>query len=233
MQSHSEQLNELAAALVKAQAAFPNIDMDGTGQVGQNRNYKYATLAHIIKTVTPVLTANGLSVVQTCEPAASGALRVTTTLLHSSGQFLEGTLEMPAGTTAQQAGSAMTYARRYSLAAILGVAADEDDDGAQASRPRTAPRARTEPPAEPAPSPTPPSGPHIEHRYATPNACNEVSRRWFFAKVKEEHGITPDHAKTLLGIKSFTEDMGDHTFEQILYFIGVAKQKSAVAGSRN
>ncbi len=234
MQSHSEGLNELAAALVVAQAAFPNIDMDGTGQVGQNRNYKYATLAHIIKTVTPVLTANGIAVVQTCEPASPGALRVTTTLLHKSGQFLEGTLEMPGGSTPQQAGSAMTYARRYSLAAILGVAADEDDDGAQASQPRRQQpaRARTEP--EPAQQRAIQDGPAVPHKYATPKDCSDVARRWFMANIKDEHGVTPEQAKVLLGIKSFTDDMGDHTFEQILYFIGVAKSKAAqLAGTRN
>jgi len=221
MQSHSEQLNDLAAALVKAQAQFPNIDMDGKGQVGQNRDYKYATLAHIIKTVTPVLTANGLSVVQTCEPTAPGALRVTTTLLHASGQFLEGTLEMPAGSTAQQAGSAMTYARRYSLAAILGVAADEDDDGAQASqgRARTAPRARTEPPAPAAP----PAGTQGGYGGMKPANATDIGRRWFFAKLKEECGVDAKEAYAILGIKSLSEEMPDSSFDQIIGFVKMAQ----------
>lgn len=229
MLAHSENLADLAAALVKAQAAFPNIDMDGTGQVGQNRNYRYATLAHIIKTVTPVLTANGLSVTQTCEPASGGMLRVTTTLLHASGQYLEGTLEMPAGSTAQQAGSAMTYARRYSLAGILGVAADEDDDGAEASKPRTAPRAHTAPPAPEPPPATPPT----RYEAMTPATATEMARRWFFAKVKEDTGLDSKQAYALLEIKSLTEEMPDHTFEQILGFIKMAQARQAKAAMAN
>ncbi len=234
MISHSENMADLATALVKAQAAFPNIDMDGTGQVGQNRNYKYATLAHIIKTVTPILTANGLSVVQTCEPSAPGSLRVTTTLLHASGQYLEGTLEMPAGSTPQQAGSALTYARRYSLAAILGVAADEDDDGAEASKPRQ----QRERPAAPR---TAPPAPATEQRAPvgvqaasggygdmTPTDCTTMGRNWFFAKLRDL-GYEHDSAAALLGITSFGADMGDQKFSAILGWVEAAKLKAQKA----
>lgn len=224
MTNHSEHLGDLAAALAKAQAAFPPVDLDGTGQVGQNRNYKYATLAHIIKTLTPTLNANGLSVIQTCEPSGAATLRVTTTLLHDSGQYLAGTAEVPLpNNTPQGYGSAMTYARRYQLSAILGIAADDDDDGKEASREKSPPRARTEPPAARAAA----SGPSVAHAKATPTTASEVARRWFFAKVKEEHGVTPDEAKVLLEIRSFTEDMPDATFEQILTWIGRAKLDAA------
>ena len=137
---HSEQLNELAAALSKAQAKIEDAKKDR-----ENPHFRspYSTLGSIWDACKPALTENGLSVVQTCEPTETGVLlNLTTTLLHSSGQFISGTMTIPlAKHDPQGYGSALTYGRRYGLAAIVGVCPD-DDDGNGASH-STPPVART------------------------------------------------------------------------------------------
>jgi len=137
MTDHSEQLNELAAALAKAQAQLHAVDADAVGQVerdGSVQSYRYATLTKVWNTARKPLSKNGLSVLQTCEPGNRGELRLTTTLLHESGQWVSGTEVVPVSApTAQGFGSALTYARRYGLAAMVGLCVEEDDDGAAAT----------------------------------------------------------------------------------------------------
>lgn len=136
MTGRSSELDKLAGALIKAQGEFPALVVDESGQVG-SRKYKYATLAHAIEVARPVCVQNGLAVIQTCEPDDTDTLRLTTTLLHASGQWVAGTARFPMeNNTPQGMGSAMTYARRYQYLAILGIAPSEDDDGAEASKPR-------------------------------------------------------------------------------------------------
>ena len=144
MTGHSEQLNELAAALTKAQAELSTAEADGVGHVGtatNGRSYRYATLASVWDTIRKPLTSHGLALTQTCEPSNRGELRLTTTLLHESGQWISGTEMVPMPVqTPQGYGSALTYARRYGLAAIVGVSVDDDDDAAAASQVAAAPR---------------------------------------------------------------------------------------------
>lgn len=121
----SESIHELAAALAKAQAAMKNATLN---RVNPHFKSKYADLAGIRDAVMPVLAAHGLSVVQ-----AIGAGAVQTRLLHSSGQWIESECPIPPVQDMQKLGSAITYARRYSLSAIACIAADEDDDGNEAA----------------------------------------------------------------------------------------------------
>lgn len=116
----SEHVNEIAAALAKAQGAMKNAALN---KVNPHFKSKYADLAGIRDTVTPALTAQGIAVVQVLVEGA-----VVTRLLHSSGQWIESACPIPTGQTMQAMGSAITYARRYSLSAICNIAADEDDD---------------------------------------------------------------------------------------------------------
>lgn len=127
---HSEALDKLAPALVAAQASFPAIKKTKKAVYG-----KYADLASIMDAIRKPLADNGLSVTQdAC--GTTGMVGVTTRIMHTSGQWLESEpLMLPAGNDAQKAGAALTYARRYSLTAALGIAADEDDDGKSASAP--------------------------------------------------------------------------------------------------
>jgi len=98
-------------------------------------NSKYTTLDALIDTAKPLLQKNGLSFTQSC--AGDGMnITVTTLLMHSSGEWIESeplTLKADKA-TAQGAGSAITYARRYCLSAFLGLASDEDDDGNNAEQ---------------------------------------------------------------------------------------------------
>ena len=131
----SEQLNELAVALSKAQAEMPAVPMNAVNKFLGNR---YADLTTMIQTATPILAKNGLSISQ--QPISlDGQVGVTTTLMHSSGQWIEDTISLPLGdqkglTLAQVTGSIITYLRRYSYGAIIGLATDEDIDGNASSK---------------------------------------------------------------------------------------------------
>jgi hypothetical protein len=126
----SEQINELAAALALAQAEIEKADKDRTNPAFRS---SYATLGSVWDAAKEALTRHGLSVAQLPVPSEKGTLALTTMLLHKSGQFLAGTITMPlAKEDPQGYGSALTYGRRYGLAAMVGVC-PEDDDGNAAS----------------------------------------------------------------------------------------------------
>lgn len=119
-------LNKLAPALAKAQSELSNATLN---KINPHFKSKYADLAGIRDTVTPVLTKHGLSIVQYTDVTNIGFCLVTM-LLHESGQYIEGRYPLPELLEKPQAmGSAVTYARRYTLSAMCGIAAEEDDDG--------------------------------------------------------------------------------------------------------
>jgi hypothetical protein len=122
---HSESLGALATALADAQSEIEN-----AAKNAKNPHFKstYADLAELINTTRPVLTRHGLSVVQ-CPRYADGVVHLETMLLHKSGEWIKGEAGAPvAKMDAQGVGSATTYLRRYSLAAVCNIA-QEDDDG--------------------------------------------------------------------------------------------------------
>ena len=119
----------LSASLVAAAKELTNPTKARTAAMGQY-SYTYADLASVLEHVRPVLAAHDLVVTQDTR-IEDGRLCVYTTLVHTSGETLAfGPLSGPMGQTWQQVGSAITYARRYSLLAALGIAADDDDDDA-------------------------------------------------------------------------------------------------------
>lgn len=129
----SESVQKLAAALAKAQGEVENPHKTAENSHFRNR---YADLAEVINTVRPVFAKHGLSVVQ-MPGWDDGRVTVETTLLHESGEWITGTASTPiAKADPQGVGSACTYLRRYSLAAVCMVA-QEDDDGNGASRPQS------------------------------------------------------------------------------------------------
>lgn len=130
----SESIATLAAALTKAQAEIKNAPKSGTNPHFKN---KYVPLDEMIPVCKEALNANGISFIQGAEQSESGdVLHLSTMLLHTSGEWIESTLTMkPVKADPQGIGSCITYARRYSLAAICGVASEEDDDGNAASQP--------------------------------------------------------------------------------------------------
>lgn len=123
----SESIKELATALAKAQGAIKGAVKDSANPFFKS---KYADLASVVEAIRSAFAANGLSYVQSVEPSDKDEVRVETTILHSSGEWIGcGVLALPVSKVdAQGYGSALTYARRYSLSAATGVA-PEDDDG--------------------------------------------------------------------------------------------------------
>lgn len=134
----SDQINELATALGKAQEAFPDIPKDKTVKVktkgGVEYQYKYAELSSIVSATRPCLAKNSLSFLQGIVESEKGLI-CRTRLMHSSGQWVE--TETPVITDAadmQAMAAAFTYSRRYGLTAILGIATEDDTDGNGADR---------------------------------------------------------------------------------------------------
>lgn len=128
MMNKSESIKELSIALAKFQGDITNPNNSKTVSAGAF-SYKYAPLDEILNLVRPTLSKHGLSIVQ-IPVTSEGMVGVSTTLLHSSGEWIE-TLPILLKLdkqSAQGAGSAITYARRYSLSAVLGISSEDDDD---------------------------------------------------------------------------------------------------------
>lgn len=133
MATHSEHTNEIAPAWVAALNDLDDVQRAHTADTGSYK-YKYADLATAAKQARDVLGRHGLGVHQEAHGDTLGAVRVTTTVWHTSGQWIAADpLVMPAKGGPQDVGSAISYARRYALMAFLGLATD-DDDGAGAQR---------------------------------------------------------------------------------------------------
>ena len=120
----SESIQDLAAALAKAQGRI-----EGAVKASDNAelNSRYADLTAVWAACRQALTKNGLSVVQFPGELVDGGISMTTMLMHSSGQWLQQSLAIPLRSlSAQGYGATITYARRYALAAVVGVCPEED-----------------------------------------------------------------------------------------------------------
>jgi hypothetical protein len=120
----SPEIDKLAEALAKAQS-----ELEGAKKESTNPFFKssYADLHAVIKSSFPHLSKHGLSVSQGNE-IVPGAICVTTTLMHASGQWLRSKVKLPLSKVdAQGVGAAITYGRRYGLSAIVGIAQYDDD----------------------------------------------------------------------------------------------------------
>ena len=144
----SESIATLAAALAKAQAVIEGAIKD---KVNPAFRSKYADLSAVWDAIREPLTANGLSLVQMPD-MVEGDLVLVTRLLHSSGEWLEGTYPLtPVKPDPQGYGSAISYARRYAAMAVCGVCPEDDDGNAASGRsdkaapvaPKAAPAAAT------------------------------------------------------------------------------------------
>lgn len=130
--------DKLAAALAKAQGAIPaphkNRSVNFIDNKGRKVHYLYADLAGVIDAARKPLAENGLSITHVLD-YRSRSYGMTTTLMHESGQSLSTwyPLPDPAAVEPKQFGSALTYARRYALSALIGIASEEDDDDGEAA----------------------------------------------------------------------------------------------------
>jgi hypothetical protein len=135
---------EWAEAFVKAQAEMPHVPKTKSANAG-SYSYTFADLGDTLDAARPVLNKHGLALAQS-PTSDNGRVGVETRIYHKSGHVeVFGPLFMPAGGDARAAGSGLTYARRYSATAALGLVTEEDDDGARA---QPAPQ----PPVEPDPA---------------------------------------------------------------------------------
>ena len=154
----SAEIGELAKALAAAQGEMTAASKDANNPYFDSR---YATLASVWDAIRGPLSRNGLSVSQVLEtPDAGPGVIVRTMLLHSSGQWIcsRYVMPIPDKLTPQAVGSAITYARRYALSAIVGIAPDDDDDGNGASgKDADVTKDKQPEPQKPAPKPEPPA----------------------------------------------------------------------------
>ncbi len=134
----SKEISQISAALAKAQPAFGTPTKRRMARVYSKRTnssytYKYADLEDVMKCVRKPLADNELAIVHMTQEFA-GQVELVTRLVHSSGEYFQSIYPVKAeADRPQEMGSAMTYARRYTVSALLGIASEEDDDaqGAQ------------------------------------------------------------------------------------------------------
>ena len=121
----SEAINEIAAALSKAQSEVKNPSFN---RVNPHFKSKYADLGEVLSVVRPALSKYGIALMQMTDFGDNGIV-LHTRLTHSSGQWIESTYPVSNLGTHQAMGAALTYAKRQALSAIVGVAGEDDTDG--------------------------------------------------------------------------------------------------------
>ena len=236
----SEPCADLMAALAKAQGDFEKLEKTRTAKVRMKDNkgeytYNYADLSDVVESVRTALKANGLAFTQD-----ERGSYLWTFLHHSTGQWLAGKVRLFAGNTPQTHGSGLTYARRYGLCNLLGVVAEDDDDGARSENAynrnsgaqnrgkntsgRAQPKQRNQPPSDnkkqgnqaPAEAKKRPS----QADYPRANAnweqepCTDAQRKKLWAMAKEA-GYDETQLKDVLLTAYSTESTKDLTKGQI------------------
>lgn len=241
--THSESIKELATALACAQGEIRNALK--TSKNDYHRSH-YADLAEVWDSCRAALSKHGLAVVQTTDflPDFPLLVVVDTTLVHASGEWMAGRLcVLPTKATdktndSQATGSAITYCRRYALAAMVGVATDDDDGNAASGKDpkvsdaaaKVAAAAASVPSSRPTkarPAPTPAAertepAPPADERGAQPHGSdNAVHRATYYMRAKA-CGLTDDEAGALakavtgrLSSKDFIAGDWDKAFGQI------------------
>lgn len=125
-------MSEIYKALVAFQKELPTVSKGNTAKAG-SFSYKYADLTDVTEKIMPVLSKHGLAF-SAMPNIIDGAFVLDYALLHASGEKVSGVYPLPSHGSPQEIGSAITYARRYALVAITGVAPGGDDDDAAAAQ---------------------------------------------------------------------------------------------------
>jgi hypothetical protein len=228
----------LAAALVKVQAELPEIERDRTVEVqkkdGGTYSYSYVTLATLTKAVMPLLAKHGLAFTAMPGTGADGKMCLRYHLLHESGERLTGEFPISGEGGIQMVGGRISYSRRYCLAALAGVAADEDDeskldDGARGTAQRAARPRQAAPPktdraqAQRARATEPPPLPGEENGAANKQASGQ--QKALHALFKERGITTHDQrvnfAATVVG--HHVESTSDLSYEETSRVLDVLK----------
>ena len=129
----SETTGEIFAALVQANLLIVNPKKTSKVNAGPKK-YAFAPLPELLDEIRPILQSYGLAFLQEAIDDGNGRVGAASMLVHISGEWITfDPLMLPAGNSPQDAGSAVTYSRRYTLCAALGISADDDTDGAQSA----------------------------------------------------------------------------------------------------
>jgi hypothetical protein len=204
----SDSIVALSKALAAFQGEMPAVQMNAVNPFLKN---KYADLGAIIETAKPIMHKHGLSVSQLAT-SNDGTIGVETMLMHESGEWIASSMELPieqerGKSTAQVAGSIITYLRRYSLSAVLGIYADEDVDGNGKERDTKSTKAENKP-AKQAEKPAAPDAPTmtLEEAKAIKNsegiAYGSLENEKLanmgnaIARAQLSERVTPEQAKT-------------------------------------
>lgn len=165
---------------------------------------KYVPLENVVQVVDEAMIDTGLSYTQGIADLEEGYLRVDTIVLHESGEYMviKGSKVKPVKNDPQSAGSATTYARRYSLSTAFGIASDPDDDGngaSQQSKNNQQPKNTQQPKAQPKPE-------------LTPEQKVEANIDWVNKKYKPEIELIKswqemEHEQALKAIKEYASAM--------------------------
>ena len=199
----SESIAELATALAKAQGEMHTARKESANPFFHSR---YADLAQVVEAIRKPLSDNGLAISQLVQPDAEAAV-IETILMHQSGEWLSSIIRLkPVKTDPQGVGSAITYARRYALGAIVGLATEEDDD-AESAMGRDGLKSKPKPTkVSSALQKTPPGASSETSAYKkTPAASFTEQLKTFWGSLKQ-FGWTPEKVHERLGIKSLKTD---------------------------
>lgn len=181
----SDSIASLAKALAAARSQFSPVKKDCKNPFF---NSKYADLSNVLDAVTPALSKNGLALTQLVSRGDTGPI-ITSMLVHESGEWISEALEIPAAKQdAQGMGSATTYGRRYGAAGLLSVAAEDDDDGNQATW--------NGPQSQKAPKPK------ADPMKVDSSLITDSQRKRLFA-IAHEHGWSQEDTRQLLGRHGF------------------------------
>jgi preprotein translocase subunit SecD len=227
----SESIGKISEALAKAQGQMKPAAFDATNPHFRS---KYASLTSIMEACREALSQNNIAVIQS-PSFEEGRLIITTLLTHSSGEWIEDSLSINAGKdTAQALGSAITYAKRYSLSSMVGIVSDEDDD-AEATKPNNSSQ-KSKTVLKPVPSGQTPSAPKKLTKAQKTQADRVIKIREIFT-LSAKLNFKPDQMKAIIGgiiglpgsIKESSDIPDDKMDEIINEFSAQLQQKNMEA----
>lgn len=210
MTTQSDSIAQLATALAFAQGLIESVPKSKTAYVKSikgNFSYKYATLADCRAAIRVPLASNGLAVLQ-MSGIEDGILSIESRLVHTSGEFISGTMRYPIhGLSMQELGETITYLRKYALSSMLGLATEDDRDGVRPAGEESI----DEPEDQPEDQPTP--DPMVAAKFAFLDLASKLTgfsiRSW--ADTLAWWGKEYDHPATLeewdLVSKAFTREV--------------------------
>lgn len=204
----SESIKNIAKALSDFQAEVKN-----PANTADNPFFKskYAPLPEILNEARPLLAKHGLAIIQS--PSGNGQdISITTLLMHTSGEWIEtDVLTAKADkATAQGAGSAITYIRRYSLSAVLGISSEDDNDGNPASN---SSQNKTQTTVRNNAADSPKKGSNFKDNTASGQVISEAQRKRLFALSKGNTEATKEII-SVFGYES-TKDIKTTDYEAI------------------